>query len=273
MLVRSGLFDRVVVDTERDSENDRVDLRYELEARPPNTWRSTIGFGTDTGARIQLGWTRHYLSSKGNRLELALGAHAIWALGRIGDPAAVPALRESLDSPFRSIQAHAARALGALKDAESGPIFLSRLADEADKGLQMAYASALGHLQVRAAIPVVLEVLDGTPEEHFIQLVQQARSPTGAGTALAQDLIALKKKLGARAEGAEMAEAFRKAGDAFAHDDLARGSEVLGGIIGGLIDESVDEDMALILKDCVAHLRAGAGRIEYVFLGLHVLDS
>ncbi|HSH27697.1 MAG TPA: POTRA domain-containing protein, partial [Wenzhouxiangella sp.] len=36
VLVRSGLFDRVVVDTERDDERQRVDLDYRLETRPPN---------------------------------------------------------------------------------------------------------------------------------------------------------------------------------------------------------------------------------------------
>lgn len=74
VLVRSALFERVVVEPERDEGDHRVDLNYRLDRREPNTWRATIGFGTDTGARIQLGWTRHYLSSTGNRLELGFGA-------------------------------------------------------------------------------------------------------------------------------------------------------------------------------------------------------
>ncbi|NBD96465.1 MAG: BamA/TamA family outer membrane protein [Gammaproteobacteria bacterium] len=73
-LVRSGLFDRVVIEPERQDEQDRVDLHYRLEPRPPNTWRATLGFGTDTGARTQLGWTRHYLGDGGDRFEAALGA-------------------------------------------------------------------------------------------------------------------------------------------------------------------------------------------------------
>jgi translocation and assembly module TamA len=73
-LVRSGLFDRVVIDPERDEAGERVDLHYRLEPREPNTWRATVGFGTDTGARIQLGWTRHYFGADGNRLEAAFGA-------------------------------------------------------------------------------------------------------------------------------------------------------------------------------------------------------
>jgi len=74
ILVRAGLFDHVVIETERDDERERVDLHYRLEPRPPNTWRATVGFGTDTGARMQLGWTRHYFGARGNRLETALGA-------------------------------------------------------------------------------------------------------------------------------------------------------------------------------------------------------
>ncbi|QOC22248.1 BamA/TamA family outer membrane protein [Wenzhouxiangella sp. AB-CW3] len=72
-LVRAGLFRRVIIEEERDSEEHVVDLDYQLETRPPNTYRATAGFGTDTGARLQLGWERHYLSRRGNRLDSALG--------------------------------------------------------------------------------------------------------------------------------------------------------------------------------------------------------
>jgi len=74
VLVRSGLFERVIVETERDRDDARVDLQYRLEPRLPNSYRVTAGFGTDTGARVQLGWVRHYLSSRGNRLDSGFGA-------------------------------------------------------------------------------------------------------------------------------------------------------------------------------------------------------
>ncbi len=74
VLVRSGLFERVVVDEQRDEEQAEVSLEYDLRERKPSSYRTTVGFGTDTGARLQLGWTRHYLSSRGNRLDLGLGA-------------------------------------------------------------------------------------------------------------------------------------------------------------------------------------------------------
>ncbi len=72
-LVRAGLFQRVIIEEEHDSDDHRVDLRYDLETRLPNTYRATVGFGTDTGARLQLGWLRHYLSRRGNRLDTGFG--------------------------------------------------------------------------------------------------------------------------------------------------------------------------------------------------------
>ena len=74
VLVRSGYFDQVVIARKRDRENDRVDIEYRLQRREPNTYRALAGFGTDTGPRVQLGWTRHYLSSRGDRLDTRFGA-------------------------------------------------------------------------------------------------------------------------------------------------------------------------------------------------------
>jgi translocation and assembly module TamA len=73
-LVRSGLFRRVVVEESRQTDGANVELNYELEPKPPNSYRATLGFGTDTGARLQLGWIRHYLSDRGDRIDLGFGA-------------------------------------------------------------------------------------------------------------------------------------------------------------------------------------------------------
>jgi len=74
VLVRTAYFDHVVVEQRRDAETKTVDLAYNLDKRPPNTYRVLAGFGTDTGARVQLGWTRHYLSDRGDRLDTRFGA-------------------------------------------------------------------------------------------------------------------------------------------------------------------------------------------------------
>lgn len=74
VLARSGYFESVIVETRRDPERDAVDLSYELQRRPPNTYRALAGFGTDTGARIQLGWQRHYVGDGGDRFDMRFGA-------------------------------------------------------------------------------------------------------------------------------------------------------------------------------------------------------
>lgn len=74
VLVRTGYFESVVLMQRRQGDTDTVDIEYQIERRKPNTYRAMAGFGTDTGARIQLGWTRHYLSDRGDRLDTRFGA-------------------------------------------------------------------------------------------------------------------------------------------------------------------------------------------------------
>jgi HEAT repeat protein len=146
-----------------------------------------------------------------NGTELALSVVAAWALGRMGDHEALPALRSALDSPYHSIQAHSARALGALGDQEIVPEMIKRLATETDKGLLMAYASALGKLHAIQATDQLLTLFYNTTnpgarremalclarlvgdEHHFITLMRNLREDLG--TAAAQAVTAFKKKV------------------------------------------------------------------------------
>ena len=73
VLVRSGYYERVVIEESRRTDEGMVDLDFNLEKRPPNSYRATLGYGTDTGGRLQLGWLRHYLSDRGDRLDLGFG--------------------------------------------------------------------------------------------------------------------------------------------------------------------------------------------------------
>lgn len=73
VLVQSGYFERTVIEEVRRDEDAEVDLNYRLEPRLPATYRATVGFGTDTGPRMQLGYLRHYLSDRGDRLNLGFG--------------------------------------------------------------------------------------------------------------------------------------------------------------------------------------------------------
>ncbi|MCA9871701.1 MAG: HEAT repeat domain-containing protein, partial [Anaerolineae bacterium] len=92
--------------------------------------------------------------------EPALSTLAAWALGRLGDPAGGAALEKGLDSRYRSVQAHSSRSLGVLNNRVVVPEILQRLQDETDPGLQLAYASTLGQMQVEEATTRVLALLD-----------------------------------------------------------------------------------------------------------------
>lgn len=173
--------------------------------------------------------------------ELALTVVAAWALGRLGDPAAAPALRSALESEYRSIRAHSARALGALGDVSVAEELLVRLREEPDKGLQMAYASALGNLRHTPATAIVLGLLATTANEgarlelaltlarllgdehHFIALLRSVRNDPATG--VAQAVTGYKRRLAnvVRA-GSEQMQLADRCAEAMARGDLVRGA-------------------------------------------------
>src|SRR5690606_17489245 len=63
----------------------------------------------------------------------ALSAIVAWALGRMGSQTAIPALRKVfIHSKYRSVRAHAARALGTVGDRESIPMLIEHVRSNAD---------------------------------------------------------------------------------------------------------------------------------------------
>ena len=73
VLATSGLFQRIMVEEQRDEDSHEVNVEYTMLTRPRDSYRATVGVGTDTGTRFQLGWQRHYLSPRGNRLDSGFG--------------------------------------------------------------------------------------------------------------------------------------------------------------------------------------------------------
>jgi translocation and assembly module TamA len=71
----TGYFDDVEVIEERRLEESPpvVNLVVKANARKPNTYQGTLGFGTDTGIRAQMLWTRRLLSERGDSLDMGLG--------------------------------------------------------------------------------------------------------------------------------------------------------------------------------------------------------
>jgi MFS family permease len=224
-----------------------------------------------------------------NGTELALKAIAAWALGRMGDPDARPALRESLNSPYLSIRAHSARAIGAQRDRSMIPELRDRLVVEQDKGLQMAYASALGNLRADEAIPDILHLLARMQnpgarlelalslarivgDEHvFVSLLRQMRGDQD--TATAQALGDFRRQVErARIMGREHIRELFDAGDAFARGERAEGIALMVRGLHALSPGALTPAGAQVLTACLAGLEeSGVAHMEYLLLTLHVL--
>ena len=72
---RTGYFDNVEIVEERRLEDvpPRVNLVVRAYRRAPNTYQGSLGFGTDTGIRAQVLWSRYLLSERGDNFNMGLG--------------------------------------------------------------------------------------------------------------------------------------------------------------------------------------------------------
>ncbi len=74
-LWRTGYFSTIEVVEDRQLQQDPpvVNLDARLVERNRNTWEGQVGVGSDTEARAQVNWTRHWLSERGDSLGMGLG--------------------------------------------------------------------------------------------------------------------------------------------------------------------------------------------------------
>ncbi len=221
----------------------------------------------------------------------ALSVIAAWALGRIGDPRAVQSLRNGLHAPYRSVKAHSARSLATLGDFESITEIKDLLADETDIGLQIAYASALGRLQEKQAVPELLRLLRLSndadsqmelslslarvlgEEARFIQLLRGAR--VDAGTNLSQAVSGLQSQFGALRQKQELGGYLvADCADAMARNDLKTGVELLAALVRATPKEGIDPYIGLILEECAYLMDIHTiERIEYMILAILALGA
>lgn len=218
--------------------------------------------------------------------ELSLSVIAAWALGRIGDSYAIESLRHGLDSPYRSIQAHSARALGTLGDAKTAPLLLERLQTEGDRGLRIAYSSALGNLHVKEAIPTLFEILEHTSNEgarlelalaiarmighehHFIRLIREMRHDKG--TALSQMVSVIQRRL--RLEDGDTHQLMTTTAEAFAMNNHEEGIALLTRVIDKLPPDLHTPESRIIMKECAKQLEmCKTDHAEYLILALHAM--
>lgn len=69
-LSNSGYFDSVSVRTQRADRHDgQVPMDITLEEKPKQLYTAGLGYGTDTGARLSLGWENRYVNKRGHRLQ------------------------------------------------------------------------------------------------------------------------------------------------------------------------------------------------------------
>ena len=226
---------------------------------------------------------------KGNEPDLSIAA--AWALGRIGDERAIPALREALVSDYPLLQTRSARALATLGDREVIPILLERLQKERQTGERTAYASALGTLRADAAVPELLSFLRTLQSEssrrevalalarivgrerYFIRLWREMRSDPG--TAGSRALLALQRKMKKpHFATPEIQNLLADCAAALGRNDLARGAEMLTRLIRTLPADELRDPHAVILRDCADRLAEFRDtRLEYILLCLHTVNA
>jgi translocation and assembly module TamA len=74
-LWKTGYFTDVVVEEipRADQDPPVVDLKIRFQTLTRNTYQGSIGYGTDTSARLQAQWSRHPMSRNGDRLDIGIG--------------------------------------------------------------------------------------------------------------------------------------------------------------------------------------------------------
>jgi len=74
-LWRTGYFTNVAVEEEirADTQPPSVDLHVESETKTRDNYQGALGFGSDTGMRLQGTWSRHPMSSNGDRIDVGIG--------------------------------------------------------------------------------------------------------------------------------------------------------------------------------------------------------
>jgi translocation and assembly module TamA len=72
---KTGYFEDVLVEEVPRSETEppRVDLKVNVESGARNRYQGAVGWGTDTGVRLQTNWTRVPMSRNGDRLDIGIG--------------------------------------------------------------------------------------------------------------------------------------------------------------------------------------------------------
>jgi hypothetical protein len=153
----------------------------------------------------------------------------------------------------------------------------------------MAYASAMGKLQVVEAVGPLLEFLRTCEpkgarlelalvlarliggEEHFIQIWRQSRGD--AGTGLSQAASAVLRRADRLPILDNQGHHLSLCAEAFARGEMDAGAAQLKALMEALALDQLTEARAAVLKECAVQLGLHrAERQEYVLLALHAIS-
>lgn len=220
---------------------------------------------------------------------------AVWALGRMGDERACPALRVLLDAPYRTLRAQAARSLGMLADHESAEKLIRLFRSETDVALRIAYGSAVASLNRAESLGDLLQLLRelaSDQDSHRRREVSMAiatlvgqdeaalrlwrRMHDEPGNTLAAVLLAMRQRLSQGSAGsfppATMRELIERCAYAFAGDDFEAGTADLITVIDAVKPDAFTAEAQSVLADSRQHLcQHGGARREYIMLATHAL--
>ncbi len=221
---------------------------------------------------------------------------AVWALGRVGGISATPALRELLDSPYRSMRAQVARALGTLGDTESSDSLLAMFRAESDPALRVAYGSAIALLGRRDAIPGLLDLLrelgsEPTAEHRRREAALAVATLIGRddaalqlwrrmhdqpGDTLGGVMLAVRSRLShvgvTKLEPQAMRTLVQRCAYAFAGDNMDGGVAELRLVIDAVRAEAFTGEAWAVLTETHSALEQfGSSRREYILLAVHAL--
>ena len=221
---------------------------------------------------------------------------AVWALGRSEDLAARPALRQLLDSPYRTMRAQVARSLGMLGDGESADRLLVMFKDETDPSLRVAFAAALAALgrddaldgmlallrklgddpktlHQRREITLAIATLIGCDDAALLlwRRMHDEFGDTAGGVMLAMRARLSEPAICSFARGT-MHDLVERCAYAFADNDLEDGVAELLTVLDALKPTVFGERIQAVLTESRSALaRYGTARREYILLAIHAL--
>lgn len=217
---------------------------------------------------------------------------AAWALGRMGDPEACPALRPMLDSPYPLLQARTARALGTLGDQSAIASITHLFRTETDPGIRVAYVAALAALRHGALAGEMLDFLQHVDDPAMRREVSLAlatlvgrdaqalrlwrRMQNHPGDTLGGILLGLRKQLSqtqvCTCDPVACSQLIEQCARSLVRDDLKQGTQLLLAIGQSLRFTAFTPVAQTILKASFNMLEVqDSDRMEYLFLAVHML--